>query len=320
MNREAILLGLIAGVFLLLIGCAPMPGSSKLVYRSMPEEPRWTKVVPQSRVYKYFVGVSDKRNSLKEAKKAAIGDALSDALAVKGIEVSTRYEKITTDEKDRLLDEITLKGAARLGLELVTWYHEEWQYHYEDVMAKKYRAFVLMRSRKLKKDSIIKGIFTNIGERLDAGWHSMLFPGWGQFCYQKRGKGNFFLLTELGALGGMGFFHYRYEKAQNEYSEIKWMYDNTDDPSEKRELAHDLVTKDEEIKDAKQYRTYFSYVGLGIYTLSLADALLFGPPSEDKFASVRLYKGVFLSAEMRGNLPVIALHIKGSGKKGQVNE
>ena len=297
-----------------------MPGSSKLVYTSLPEKPRWIKAIPLSRVYKYFVGVSDNRNTLEEAKRAAIADAFNDALGVEGIKVSAEYEVRTLDERSRFISEITVKGVAELGLELVTWYHEEWQYHYRRTIDQRYRAFVLMRSEKLKKDSIIKSVFTNMGERLDAGWRSMLFPGWGQFCYQERGKGNFFLLTELGALGGTVFFYCRHEKAKNEHSEIKWEYDHTDDPTERMELAHDLFIKDEEMKDTKRYRTYFSYAGLGIYALSLADALLFGPPSEDKFASVRLYKGLFLSAEMRGNLPVIALHIKGSGKKGKVNE
>jgi len=287
-----------------------MTGTSKLVYRSMPKPPYWIGIIPKSRVYEYFVGVSDNRNSLEEAKRAAIIDALNDALTRQGIEVNAKYQQLTESERRRLHEELTMEGLARIGLEQVAFYHEEWEYYYGHGVKKKYRAFVLTRSKKLKQDSFIKSAFINLGQRLDACWHSMLIPGWGQIRYDKRGKGRWFMTTEIGALAGLGFFHYKYEKAKDERFEIQWNLNHTRDPHEIARLKHDLVLKDKEIKDSRRYRKYFAWACGGIYALNLLDALLFGVPSHDKFAGIRLNQKVSLYAKVEGDGPWIGLWVE----------
>ena len=312
MIRNILIAGVLIGFsFLLITGCAPMTGTSKLIYQSLPHRPRWIGTIPQSRVYEYFVGISDNKNTLEEAKKAAISDALNDALSKRGIEVTARYEKMATEEKYQLLDQVSIGGTARIGLAQVTWYHEEWEYYHGRTVAKKYRAFVLMRTKKLRQDSIIRGVLINIGERVDACWHSMLIPGWGQFRYEKRGKGRLFLLTELGAVAGFGFFHYQHERAKDDYLKLELDYkDAAEGSSEKRKLAHDLAVKKDEHEDIKRYRTYFTYAAFGIYAVNLVDALLFGPPSQDKFTKLMLNERLFLATRMRAGVPIIYLCIK----------
>lgn len=295
---------------LLLAVCAPMMGTSTLVYRSMPTPPHWIGIIPKSRVYEYFVGVSDNRNSLEEAKRAAILDALNDALTRQGIEVSSRYQQLTESQRRKLHEELTMEGLARIGLEQVAFYHEEWEYYYGTRVEKKYRAFVLTRSKKLKQDSFIKSAFINLGQRLDACWHSMLIPGWGQIRYGKRGKGRWFMTTEIMALGGLGFFHYRYEKAKDDRFDIQWNLNHTPDPHEMARLRHDLALKDEEIKDMRRYRKYFAWACGGIYALNLLDALLFGVPSHERFAGMRLTRKASLYAKLEGEGPRIGLRVE----------
>lgn len=52
--------------------CTPTMGTCKLIDQSMPDKPAWTRIIPQSRTFEYFVGVSDNRESLEDAKKAAL--------------------------------------------------------------------------------------------------------------------------------------------------------------------------------------------------------------------------------------------------------
>ena len=147
------------------------------------------------------------------AKRAAISDALSDALTRKGIEVSSKYEKMSTHERNELLDEILTAGTARLGLNHVAWYTEVWEHYRNNSATQKYRAFVLMRSRKLEQDKLFKTVLINLGNRLETTWHSMLFPGWGQLKTEQRAKGKLFLFSGLATLAGLGYCVYLIEKA-----------------------------------------------------------------------------------------------------------
>ena len=59
----------LAFLSLILTGCGPMAGSMKLIDQSLPKKPEWTSKIPQSRTNEYFVGMSDNRPSIDEAKK-----------------------------------------------------------------------------------------------------------------------------------------------------------------------------------------------------------------------------------------------------------
>ena len=294
-----------------LSGCTPMAGTIKLIDRSLPDNPRWTSTIPQSRANSYFVGISDNKNSLDIAKKAAIVDALNDAINKKGIEVSINYKQLTDNEKVNLMDQITLGGTARIGLEHVAWYTEVWEHYYKDSAEQKYRAFVLMRSKKLKQDGFLKMAAVNVGDRFNATWHSMLIPGWGQIRTDKKAKGKLFFFTELGVAAGLGYLHARHEMVKRDYHKLKLDFDYELDSSlEKLNLEKRILDKEDEKKLLREYIENFTKLGLGIYAINLIDAIIFGVPSHDKFTQVKLNDRILITSTMKEEIPMVNLSIK----------
>ena len=301
------------GIALLGFGCAPMAGTSKLVYQSTPQKPHWMQVIPQSRTYEYFLGVSDNRTSLDEAKKAAILDAFNDAVSKKGIEVSVNYQGLTTEDRSSIKDRIDVSGAMKLGLEQVSWYYEEWEQYYRNRAQKAYRVFVLMRSRKIHPSNFLMGIAINIGNRLDAFWHSMLIPGWGQYRYGKKGKGNYFLFLTAFSGTGWATSNVLYEKIRDDQYGIQEDLKNAVG-IKALDLQKKYAMNEKHLKDLKGYKRGFMYATLGVYGLNLLDAVLFGPPSTDKFSSVSISKHLCLTLNQNGYFSGIRLIYEFSGK------
>ncbi len=300
----------LAGIVLWEVGCAPMVGTSKLVYRSSPRKPRWMQVIPQSRMYEYFVGVSDNRTSLDEAKKAAILDALNDAVSKKGIEVSVNYQNLSTEEKSFIRDSIDITGAMKLGLEQVAWYYEEWEQYYRNRAQKSYRVFMLLRSRKIHPSNFLIGVALNIGNRFDAFWHSMLIPGWGQFRNGKKGKGNYFLFSTLVSAAGWGVSNVMYDKINNDQYDIQERMKALTSGSELIDLQRKYRLNNNNLKELKTYKQGFMYATAGFYGLNLIDAILFGPPSSDKFSALPLSRHLYLTVDQINGCSGIKLTYK----------
>ena len=287
------------------LACSHTVGTSKMIYSSTEGRPRWIRVIPHSRCFQYFVGISDNSDNLDVARNAALADALKDAVYAEGVEVSEYFWKLQELERKQLMDKVTIEGIAQIKLEQRALYYEEWKYYYRGGVSTKYRAFVLTRSKKLQPDGILKTAFTTFGVRFGAAWHSMLFPGWGQCTYDKRGKGYFFAYSGLLALGGVGYLHYRYEAAKDDLEDIQWRYDNAGNPS--LEIEKELFDKKNEIDDMKRYRKNALYFGAAIYFASIADALLFGPQSPEQYARIGLSERLYLATKINHGVPSFML-------------
>jgi len=310
MKKETSFFFIITVTLIIFNACAPTTGSMTLVDRSLPRKPRWTTDIPQSRVNEYFVGISDNQSSLEEAKKAAVVDALNDALNKRGIEISSKYEQLTTEQRRRLWDEVHVAGTAHLGLEQVTWYTEEWKHYQDRKYNHKFRAFVLMRSRKLKQDGFTKALLINLGHRFDATWHSALLPGWGQFKKGYTGKGYFFLISGACAAGTMGYLQFRYELNRADYRDLErdMKYIDADDPAIVNYQKAIEENKDER-KVIESYLKTAIYSGLGIYFINLLDAFVFGVPSPDKFSTITFDTQIQYAGNETVRNYLIGLHV-----------
>jgi hypothetical protein len=81
-----------------------------------------------------------------------------------------------------------------------------------DLMGNKiYRTWQLFVTGRSAKQSIPKINYTNKYGMNDAGYRSLLFPGWGQFYKKNNTKGVLFLVAAVGSIGG-------YMYADNEHS------------------------------------------------------------------------------------------------------
>lgn len=296
-------------VFALLVhtGCAPVIGTSQLVYRSAPEKPHWIRVIPQSRTYQYFVGISDNYPTLDEAKRHAILDALEEAVAQKGVEVSVKFQKLATEEQRYIRETVDLKGIYQLGLERVAWYYEEWEQYVRGGKRNFFRAFVLMRSRKLKPSNIFVAGFRALGQRLDAVWHSLLLPGWGQKRYGKKGKFLYFFYTTF--LSGSAWLasSIHYENYQQKRSDLERELEQAVSEAEQRQILEDLNDLDRKIRDTKKIRKVASVLTMSFYTLNLLDALIFGPPSYRSYAGMRVEPKLMVSDPSQK--PILGLSI-----------
>jgi hypothetical protein len=74
-----------------------------------------------------------------------------------------------------------------------------------------YRTWQLYVTGSSANESIPKINYTNKYGMNDAGFRSLIVPGWGQFYKKKRGKGMMFLIGTVGSLGGFLY-------ANNEHS------------------------------------------------------------------------------------------------------
>lgn len=290
------------------LSCAHMSGQRYKRDSSHPKKPRWLSTIPQSSRYQYFVGISSEQAQLDEAKKEAIMDAFNDAISIQGVEVSIKYEQLNTEERSSFKDNITVGGASRLGLELVSWYWELWEIYFEKKVTPRYRAFVLMRSKKLNPDPWYKVAVKNLGQRFECTWHSLLIPGWGQMRLRKTGKGRLFLLSELVSLSGYGYFYYMYETTEDEYEKILFQISKTRNETTLNKLEMSRFNLNRDLNNFRHYRNQLFYASAGIYILNLIDAFVFGYSSADDIATNYSERKIYWSALLKKNN--MMLHLK----------
>jgi len=294
LRKEDIKLIPLLWIVLSSLSCAPIVGTSRIVFQSAPEKPHWIQVIPQSRTYQYFVGISDNFPTLDEAKRHAVVDAFEEAIALKGIEVSVNYEKLATEQKRIIRDSVDIRGIFQLGLERVAWYYEEWEQILAKGARKFFRAFVLMRSRKLKPSSPLITSLQIMGQRLDATWHSMLLPGWGQKRYGKKGKSKYFFYTTFLSGGVWLGSSLYYEKFRKDRSDLEEDLLLTTDEVDRQEILEKISDLEDRLRDTKKIRKNAAAITVGFYVLNLVDALLFGPPSYRSYAGVDIEPKLFV--------------------------
>jgi len=185
-----------------------------------------------------------------------------------------------------------VSGVSNLGLEQVASYYEEWETYYRNNSTNDFRAFVLMRSKKLVPTNVFVGIAQDMGNRLDTFWHSMLIPGWGQLRNGKGGKGNYFLISTCAFGVAWGVSEYFIENMDQELNTIQADIQLISNQNELEglEKRYNIKVNDKEI--LKKYQDGFKYLSFSLYCLNLIDALVFGPRSADKFSSTPVDKKV----------------------------
>jgi len=147
-------------------------------------------------------------------------------------------------------------------------------------------------------------------ERIDAFWHSMLVPGWGQIRCSRKTEGTIFALTELAAIGSAAFFHYHYESRKDDYWSLKDSYANSQNPAEQMALTNQLENQSRRIKDARLHRKYSIYAAIASYGLNMVDALLFSsPPLQGKQSKIGIEGKVSLSTCIADKIPMLVLNV-----------
>ena len=112
--------------------------------------------------------------------------------------------------------------------------------------------------------------------RLGAASRSLLIPGWGQRYNGAQGRGWFYTIAEVGALGTALVFWELYQDKVDDFDAAAERYRNARDLTSIRAARRELADASDEADDAyDRHRVVLTIAG-GIYALAFVDALV-GP-------------------------------------------
>ena len=190
--------------------------------------PQWTKSTPIGRYYNYFNGLGTSINSLSNAKKIAISDALSTIVLQGTVEVDSKIftsisenteingKNINATVKDSVISEVMLNGHSSYISDMRI-EEEYWQTRKsgKDIL---YEYWILLRIPKPKYINL--NIPSQKGYGFAPVWRSAIIPGWGQFHKGEPQKGWRFLISETFCASSFfvsNYFSHNYSrKAENE--------------------------------------------------------------------------------------------------------
>lgn len=223
--------------------------------------PGWVHQLPVGDRYVYFRGEGIDADPEK-AKIKARSDAFRKAMiwTQKGHTSSLRETFSLSDtvgEQLSTASEIRFDAATLAGAQWVEdWNQVGFDNPYSSYAKQVTRAYVLLRYPKPPKNFLV-AIGQGVGGRVDAVFHSALYPGWGQSRQGRYGEAGFFMTfgTLAGlAVGGL----YIAETAATENPGKTWNHDTW-----------------------RKYRRGTTYAFAGVYAANLLDALLFGREAHD---------------------------------------
>lgn len=136
--------------------------------------------------------------------------------------------------------------------------------------------------------------------RLKAIGQSMLFPGWGQSYLGERGKARTYKI--LAGLTGAAWLttHLMYQSEVDDFDRAAERYRNADLQDELPELRAKLRVADRDADSAYERRQIASYAFVGVYGLSVLDAMILSPISGPN-------SGLAFEAGSRGGASRLAL-------------
>jgi len=108
-------------------------------------------------------------------------------------------------------------------------------------------------------------------------WRSLLFPGFGQFYYDKNKKGFFWALTEAGAIGAFFLVNNRYNTSLNEYHLANDNYQAATTLGEIYRTESVRREKRDDVNLWNRARWTVAEIALGIWVANMIDVLFFPP-------------------------------------------
>ena len=156
--------------------------------------------------YKVVQGDGD---TLSEAQNEAYLKLINELAENTGVVIKRETELITTSETSNLEDNysqnlndrtiVTNNNGFKAVFKKIDEYFEQIKEPNGNTI---YRTWQLYVSGESANQKIPKIIYSDRYGMSDAGFKSLVVPGWGQFYKKKNGKGLFFLLGTAGSLGG----------------------------------------------------------------------------------------------------------------------
>ena len=119
--------------------------------------------------------------------------------------------------------------------------------------------------------------------RFKAVSRSLLIPGWGQMYGGQKFKGTMFLLLAAGGVASYLIADSDFDDKQEEYDRLNGEYQSAVTYSEKERLYPILSDARKDAYDAENIRRITIGVTIGVWGLSLLDALLFFPEERGSF-------------------------------------
>jgi len=183
--------------------------------RSQKKTPNWIKDPPEGQYYIYFNGIGDSENSLSNAKKLAISDAISSIVMEGPIEINSKIISFLTENKDSVVSEVMIKGKSSIAGLIIE------ENYWETTKSEKglsYNYWILLKM--IKSGYVGKKLPEQKGFGLAPVWRSALIPGWGQFYKGESDKGWRYLISETALVPttfiSMYFSQNYHNKAENE--------------------------------------------------------------------------------------------------------
>jgi len=261
-----------------------------------PPPPDWVVRLPSGDKYQYFRGEGEDP-SQERAKTKARTDAVRKAMMWReGVTTTEMVDQVKIHQIEAIVSELTstAPGTQLSGLEWVDDYNEVNEYQEPRTLIdargnvvrdswglpvtqgvttrRTHHSYVLIRLPK-KGPGVMGQMARGTARRLDAVFHSAIYPGWGQFRQQRETEGTVYMLAGTTFLGLAVYSHLMADQ-----------YPYPPPPEEK---------KWERRQDWAQYRNAsLGAFGL-VWGINMVDALLFGRQAEE-------YRGLRLRAGPQG--------------------
>lgn len=249
--------------FLLLLLMAPtLADSQSVVGADRQTVPTWVHQLPVGDRYVYFRGDAEGED-YEKAKLRARSDVYRKAIlwmADHGKTEEMRESLSRSDNHPDSMDsnlEVTFDPVTFKQIEWVADYSTGGSYASEYTWNKApHHYYVLVRVKRPGRNFLV-AIGQGVGGRVDAVFHSALYPGWGQRRQGRYGESGFFM--GFGTLAGLAVGGLYVAETQ----------------------AADTPDKTWNQDTLRRYRRGATYAFAGIYAANLVDALLFGREAHD---------------------------------------
>jgi len=220
-------------------------------------EPKWTSQIPKGKNHSYAVGFGESSQSLYEARKGSLAEAINAFSQQSSVKVEarlfTRKHETSSGIEDEALSEIltTNESTTIRGLRIVETYVAS--------ESPPYRVWTLVSLPSSGSDI----------SHASAIWRSAVLPGWGQVYQGKTWRGVGLMTVEVGAVATAIFTNIRQQDYERQAAAATTVHN--------RRYYFDLADQ------SHQANTIAIGVAVACYALNVADVLFLSDNRADLY-------------------------------------
>lgn len=196
---------------IVLFCCTGSVYSQKVIDKSDSKRPSWLSNPPKGAYYRYFTGIGESRNSIKDSKSQAFADVVNEIIMENKIVSKSTVNVFLQESNQEFISRVSSEIEQVGSSTTIEGLHKEEEY-WEIVSEKSTRLFRYWILMRYPKPGYREFDQLNIRVKQSYGKipviKSLFIPGWGQFHKKENSKGLRFLISETVLVTSALVFNY----------------------------------------------------------------------------------------------------------------